>query len=184
VSGLSALGNAMLVTSSTTLIGRRQPHAPLRLPLLFVSLVTVAAVALIGRQWTDTAPGSWYDGLSKPSWTPPGPAFGVVWSILYAAMAVAAWLVARHDLARPDVRRALVLYGVQLVLNLGWTATFFAAERPGWAIVEILALLAVIIALLFAVHPISRAAFYLLVPYAAWVAFATSLTIAIAALNR
>lgn len=172
------------MTTTTSLSRDRQRRKPLRLPLLGLSIVAVAAVALAGRQWTDTGPGSWYDGLSKPGWTPPGPAFGIVWTILYAAMAVAAWLVARHDLARPDVRRALALYATQLVLNLGWTATFFAGQRPGWAIVEILVLFVVIVVLLIAVRPICRTAFYVLVPYAGWVAYATSLTIGIAILNR
>lgn len=161
----------------------RHDREPRAWSLLVVSIALVALVAAIGQRWTDTATGSWYDRLDKPAWTPPGATFGIVWTLLYLAMAVAAWLVARRGLERPDVRRAVVLYVVQLALNLGWTATFFAAERPGWAIVEIVCLFAAIVATIAAFRPISRAA-WLLVPYLAWVAYAGSLTIGIAVLNR
>lgn len=162
----------------------RHPQPPTRaLGWLIVSLLAVTVVSLVGRAWTDTAPESWYGQLDKPAWTPPGAVFGIVWTILYLAMAVAAWLVARHGLHRGDVRRALLLYGLQLVLNLGWTATFFAAERPGWAVVEIALLFVALIATMAYFGPISNGAFWLLVPYACWVAYAASLTIGIAALN-
>jgi len=165
---------------------RLTPHRrslPADLLLMGASVAAVAVVAAVGRTWTDTASGSWYDTLDKPAWTPPGAVFGIVWTILYLMMAAAAWLVARHGLDRADVRRALLAYGAQLVLNLGWTATFFAAERPGWAIVEIAALFVMVLVTMVAFRPISTAAFWLLAPYAAWVAYAASLTIGIAVLN-
>src|SRR5262245_23334145 len=89
---------------------------------LAISVAAVAVVSLLGRLWTDTATGSWYDQLDKPPWTPPGALFGIAWTVLYLSMAVAAWRVAKQGLERPDVRAALAAYAVQLVLNLGWTA--------------------------------------------------------------
>ena len=161
----------------------RHRRVPLQPVLLVVSLAALALVALIGRTWTDTAAGSWYDALDKPAWTPPGAVFGIVWTVLYLMMAVSAWLVAREGLERPDVRRALLVYAVQLVLNLGWTALFFAAERPGWAILEIAALFVMVIVTIVTFRPISSTAAWLLVPYTAWVAYASSLTIGIATMN-
>ena len=162
------------------------PHRrsrPANVLSIAASIAAVVVVAGVGRTWTDTAPGSWYDSLDKPSWTPPGATFGIVWTALYLMMAVAAWLVGREGLHRADVRRALLAYGAQLVLNLGWTATFFAAQRPGWAIAEIAGLFVMVLVTMIAFRPISTAAFWLLVPYLVWVAYATSLTIGIAALN-
>ena len=75
------------------------------------------------------------------------------------------------------------MYAVQLVLNLGWTAVFFAAERPGWATVEIVALLAAVALTIVLFARVSKPAAFLLVPYLVWVAYATSLTIGIAVLN-
>jgi benzodiazapine receptor len=169
--------------STTITTGAERRRGSMQAGTLLVSLAAVSLVALVGRGWTDTSTGSWYDGLSKPSWTPPGPVFGIVWTILYLMMAIAAWLVARQGLSRPEVRRALVVYTIQLALNLGWTATFFAAQRPGWAIVEIAALFVSVVVTMILFRPISTTAFWMMVPYAAWVLYATSLTIGIATLN-
>jgi tryptophan-rich sensory protein len=150
---------------------------------LAVSLLAVAAVSLLGRLWTDTGTGSWYDQLDKPPWTPPGALFGIAWTVLYVSMAVAAWRIARLGLERADVRAALAVYSVQLVLNLGWTAVFFGAESPGWAIIEIGALMVAIAATIALFARVDRVAAWLLVPYLAWVAFATTLTVGIFVLN-
>ena len=170
----------MLTASADPRVHGRVPFRPV---WLLVSVGAVALVAAIGRTWTDTAAGSWYNDLDKPAWTPPGAVFGIVWTALYLMMAVAAWLVARQGLERADVRRALFVYAVQLVLNLGWTATFFAAERPGWAILEIAALFVMVIVTIVRFRPVSSTAAWLLVPYAVWVAYASSLTIGIATMN-
>ncbi len=66
---------------------------------LVLSILAVAVVAAVGGRWTDTAPGSWYDALDKPWFTPPGWVFGAAWTTLYLLMAVAAWLVLRSRTA-------------------------------------------------------------------------------------
>jgi len=86
-------------------------------------------------------------------------------------MAVAAWLVAREGVGERDVRVALVLYGVQLALNLAWSLAFFGLRRPGFALVVIVAIAATAVAF----HAVSPAAAWLLAPYLAWVAFAATL---------
>ncbi len=158
---------------------------------LVASLAVVSVVALIGRQWTDTGAGSWYAGLEQPVWNPPDWLFGPVWSVLYVMMAVAAWIVVRVDAGgdgyvlpdRSGVRLALWLYAAQLALNLGWTGLFFGLERPGWALVDNLVLLAAIAATASVFARTSRVAAALLVPYALWVTYATALTAAIVVLN-
>lgn len=167
----------------SSLVGVRRPRRPFHPFALACSLLAVAGVAAVGRLWTDTDDGSWYGELDKPAWTPPGATFGIVWTVLYLLMALAAWHVFRAGPARADVRTALVLYGIQLVLNLGWTAVFFAAERPGWAVAEILVLLAALVATIAAFRRVSTVAAVMLVPYLAWVAYATALTVGIAVLN-
>jgi tryptophan-rich sensory protein len=149
---------------------------------LAASLGLVAVVAAVGSAFTDTAPGSWYDQLERPSFTPPGWAFGVAWTTLYGLMAVAAWRV--HS-APPTVERreALVAYGTQLVANLGWTLVFFGMEAP-WAGFAVIAGLLVAIAVTivrFAAVDLTASA--LLWPYAAWVSFAAVLNLTIASMN-
>ena len=120
------------------------------------------------------ADNGWYAGLAKPAWNPPGWLFGPVWTILYAMMAVAAWRVwLQGGWARQ--KKALGLFLLQWILNALWTPLFFGLHRPGWALAEILVLLATILATLRAFWRVDRPAGVLLLPYAAWVAFATVL---------
>jgi len=150
---------------------------------LLVSLVAVFLVATLGGLATATGSGSWYEAIEKPAWNPPGSVFGPVWTVLYLAMAVAAWLVAREGLERREVRTALVAYGVQLGLNLAWSVVFFGLEAPEAGLVVIAALLAAIVATMVLFWRISAPAGWLFVPYLAWVAFASTLNVGVVVLN-
>jgi tryptophan-rich sensory protein len=141
----------------------------------------VTLVAVVGARATDTST-AWYEALERPSWQPPGAAFGIVWTVLFVLIAISATLAFR-DVTGPARRLVLALFAANLVLNVGWTLIFFQAESPGAAGVEILLLLATIVALIRLLAPHNRTAAAALVPYAAWVAFATALTWAIAAAN-
>jgi tryptophan-rich sensory protein len=143
--------------------------------LLVSSLALVLVVAVVGGAATASSVGDWYDGLAKAPWNPPSWLFGPAWTVLYVLMAVAAWLVAREGVDEHAVRVALVLYGVQLALNLAWSLVFFGLRRPGFALVVIVALLVAIAATAVAFHAVSPAAAWLLAPYLAWVAFAATL---------
>lgn len=129
---------------------------------------------------TDTGP--WYDALRKPPFQPPKWVFGPVWTVLYAAMAVAAWRVWRRA-GWDGARGPLTLFLVQLALNVAWSWLFFAWRRPDLASVEIVVLWLAILATLLAFLRVDRAAAWLLAPYLAWVTFATALTIALWRLN-
>lgn len=142
---------------------------------LAVSFGAVAVVSVIGSLATDTGPGSWYAGLEQPSWNPPDWVFGPVWSVLFAAMAVAAWLV-----WRTGERRALVAYGVQLALNLAWTLTFFGLESTWGGVAVIAALVVAIVVTIVGFARAHQLAAWLLVPYLAWTSYAAALTGAIA----
>lgn len=118
--------------------------------------------------------GEFYAALDRPAWAPPANVFGPVWTLLYMCMAVAAWLVWRErGFAR--ARGALGLYLLQLCCNALWSWLFFGWHRGGWAFADIVLLLALIVATVVAFARIRRAAAGLLVPYLAWVCFATAL---------
>jgi tryptophan-rich sensory protein len=116
---------------------------------------------------------SFYGQLSKPSWAPPAAVFGPVWSALYALMGVSAWLVWRSPGPRGA---ALGLFVAQLAANALWSWMFFAWHRGALAAVEVLVLLALIVATAAAFWRASRLAALLLVPYLVWVSFASVLT--------
>ena len=131
--------------------------------------------AAVGAVASVDAP-SFYAQLNKPSWAPPAGVFGPVWTVLYALMGVAAWLVWRSPGPK---RAALTLFGAQLAANALWSWLFFAWHRGALAAVEILVLLALIVAMIVAFCRISRLAALLMVPYLLWVSFASVLTWAV-----
>jgi len=116
---------------------------------------------------------SFYKQLVQPAWAPPASVFGPVWSALYALMAVAAWLVWRSPGSN---KVALGLFGAQLAANALWSWLFFAWHRGALAALEVLVLLALIVATIVAFSRTSRLAALLLVPYLLWVSFASVLT--------
>ena len=141
-------------------------------------LAAVAVVAIVGGLAAGSAAQT-YRALELPPFAPPSWLFGPVWTVLYVAMAVAAWLVWRES----GWNRALTLWSVQLVLNLAWTPLFFSAGWYAAALVDIGALLVLVALTIVAAARSSRLAAGLLVPYLAWVAFATALNAAIVVLN-
>jgi tryptophan-rich sensory protein len=148
--------------------------------LLGAALLTFAAGGAGAIASADA--GAFYAELERPSWAPPGWLFGPVWSVLYAAMAVSAWLVWRaRGLA--GARAALLLFLVQLVANALWSWLFFAWHRGALAFAEVLVLWGLIAATIVAFQRINIVAAVLLYPYLAWTTFAAALTFAIWRLN-
>lgn len=125
---------------------------------------------------------SFYAELVRPPWAPPGSVFGPVWTVLYALMGVAAWLVWRRG-ANAAVRGALSTFLVQLAANALWSWLFFAWHLGGWAFGEVLLLWALIAATAVSFWRVDRLAAALLLPYLAWVTFAAALTLAVWRLN-
>lgn len=154
---------------------------------LVLFLAASAFVAWLGGFATIANVNGWYVGADKAPWSPPNGLFGPVWTALYTAMAVAAWLVWRRG--TPESRPALVTYGIQLFLNLLWTPTFFGlypliGTAALWlAFAVIIALIVAVTATVVRFGPISRLAGLLLLPYMTWIVFAASLNLW-AALNN
>ena len=151
-----------------------------------IALITVPAIVLLGSlsgYVSNSGFGNdWFDALQKPSFMPPGWAFGVVWPILYACMGVAAAMI--HALDPSDAkRRALILFYAQLALNFAWSPVFFAAHDMRAAVVIIIMMLALAAGAAGQFFRLRAAAGYLLVPYLAWLVFATTLNTAILNLN-
>jgi len=161
--------------------GPRQPSpAAAGLALAGWLLLTYCAPVL---GFSAGLPGEWYAALHKPTWNPPPSIFGPVWSALYTMMAVAAWLVWRRGGWRAQ-RGPLALYLGQLALNAAWSPLFFGLHRPGLALLDIILLLALLVATLLAFARVHRGAGLLFVPYLLWVSFATVLNFTLWQMNR
>ena len=149
---------------------------------MFVALAGFILVCqLAGASGALVTDSSFYRDLVRPAWAPPGAVFAPVWITLYTLMGVAAWLVWRTG---PSARNALQLFAIQLVLNAAWTPVFFGARSIGGGLVVIVVLEVAILFTIAAFYRRSRLAAALMVPYAAWVAFATALNASLFILNR
>lgn len=146
-------------------------------------LVLCFGVATIGGAITSDSVATWYPTLAKPAITPPAIAFPIVWTTLFALMAIAAWLVWRAN-GLQGARGALLLFALQLMLNLGWSALFFGARQIGWALAELVLLWLAIAATALAFRRHDRRAAWLLLPYLAWVSYAGLLNALIWQANR
>ena len=147
---------------------------------LIVCIVVCLGAAGLGSLLTTPALRSWYAGLSKPSWTPPNSLFGPVWTILFIAMAIAAWLVWRK-VGLTAVPMQLFL--LQLLLNVAWSVLFFRLRSPGLAFAEIVVLWCAILATSIEFWNVVQAAGWLLLPYWIWVSYAAALNLSIWRLN-
>lgn len=150
------------------------------LPIV-VAALAVLAMGAGGGLLTDLGP--WYQGLVQPEWKPPDIAFGPVWTSIFVLAAVGGVLAWSAAESIADRRLILTLFGVNAVLNLGWSALFFQLKRPDWALAELVLLWLSILALIIGLKRLSLAASLLVVPYLAWVTFAGVLNYAIVQLN-
>lgn len=151
---------------------------------LFISIAICGLAGAIGAVFTYRRIPNWYASLDKPSFSPPNWLFGPVWTLLYLLMGIAAYLIWREGTDNPAVMSALVVFGVQLFLNVLWPAVFFGLKTlSGGLIVITLLWLAILITILRFLS-FSLAAALLLLPYIAWVTFAAVLNVALFVMNR
>jgi benzodiazapine receptor len=153
-----------------------RPHRWLALAAFLLAVTVAAGIGGLGVAGTADE----YQSLKQPAWAPPSWLFGPVWTVLYVLIAIAGWLVWQ----RTGWSTALTVYAVQLVLNAIWTPIFFGFGLYGPALIDIVVLWFGIGATIWLFRPVSRLAAGLLLPYWAWVSFATALNAAIWAANR
>lgn len=150
-------------------------------------VVKSIAVALVAGSFggiaTSSSVQTWYPTLAKPEWNPPAWVFGPVWTVLYVLMGLAAGAIWSMPESR-ERNRALGLYWLQLALNVAWSFLFFGLRSPGAAFFEIVMLWAAILGTLFLFWRQKAWTGALLIPYLAWVTFASALNFSIWQLNR
>jgi tryptophan-rich sensory protein len=148
----------------------------------FIGWIIIAFAASAAGAIASIQARSFYGKLTQPEWAPPGWLFGPVWTLLFAFMAIAAWLVWR-DGGFSKHRGALTLFVIQLIPNVLWSWLFFAWNRGGFAFADILLLWVLIAATIISFWRINRLAGALLIPYLFWVSFAAFLNYSVWQLN-
>ena len=156
---------------------------PISFLKLAIAVVISGLAGGIGSFFTISAIPTWYATLAKPALNPPSWIFGPVWTTLYLLMGIAAFLVWNKGWDRKDVRKALSVFLLQLVLNAAWSVIFFGLHSPLWAFVDIIAMWLAIVWTMALFYKISKPAMWLLLPYILWVSFAANLNYSILMLN-
>ena len=150
---------------------------------LFIAIVICESAGLIGTIFTMSEIPNWYAGLVKPALNPPSWIFGPVWTMLYLLMGIALFLIWNTGIKRHDVRKAIGIFALQLILNSIWSIVFFGLHSTGWAFVNLVAIWLAIIWTIMLFNKISKPAARLLIPYILWVSFAGYLNFMIWILN-
>jgi translocator protein len=142
-----------------------------------LALITAAVGSTI------TVLDGWYYSLAQPAWAPPDYMFGVIWTAVFAMIALAGVLAWRNAPTRRDIEISLGLFALNGFLNLAWSFLFFRVQRPDWAFYELIALWLSILALILFCGRFSKGAAVLLLPYLAWVTTAGVLNYQVVQLN-
>lgn len=150
---------------------------------LVIALALPQLAGGLGAVFTASAIPAWYAYLAKPALNPPSWVFGPVWTVLYLLMGIALYLVWRKGTENRESRQALAAFGVQLVLNAVWSPVFFGLQAPGVALAIIVLMWLAIVMTIVRFRKIVPATLWLLLPYLAWVSFATYLNYGIFTLN-
>ncbi len=166
----------------------RDPHlypamSPRSLLLLVVAMLPSMLASILGSWLTAQGLVGWYPTLNKPFFTPPNILFPLVWTFLYALMALSFWRILRAKPESGPKTTAIAWFLIQMALNIGWSWAFFANRSPYFGLVVIGVLFMAIVMTIRAFREIDRPAGYALLPYLAWTGFAALLNAGIAILN-
>ncbi|NYZ76055.1 tryptophan-rich sensory protein [Candidatus Micrarchaeota archaeon] len=143
--------------------------------MLIFAILLCELAGVIGAFFTIPSIEGWYHELLKPSFSPPNWLFGPVWTVLYFLMGVSAYLVWERGIKKKNVKNSLLIFGVQLVLNILWSILFFGLQSPLLGFICIVLLWIAIAVTIIKFYRISKTAGLLQVPYLLWLTFATVL---------
>ena len=146
---------------------------------LIIYIFIPLLIGFIGSLLGDSKTG--FEMINKPSYSPPGIIFPIVWTILYVLMGISAYIVSESN--DKGKNKALVIYGIQLVINMLWTLFFFNLKWYLFSFVWIVILIGFVIAMIYEFYKTSKKAGLLQIPYLIWLIFASILNLSIFILN-
>lgn len=150
---------------------------------LLIAVGVCELTGLLSTPFTIASIPTWYKGLNKPFFSPPNYVFGPVWTLLYFLMGVSLFLIWEKGFKNKHAKEGRTYFIIQLILNFFWSAIFFWLHAPFAALIEIIFMWGAILFTILKFYKVSKPAAYLLIPYLAWVSFATLLNASIVLLN-
>jgi len=153
---------------------------------LIISILICLGAGFLGSAFTTPSIATWYAFLEKPSFSPPNWLFAPVWTILFIMMGIALSIIWKKGFKKSNAgknKEAIIIFFIQLALNITWSFCFFYWHAPFWAFIDIIILWFFILLTLIKFWKINKAAGGLLIPYLLWVSFASFLNYAIYRLN-
>ena len=166
------------------LLKMESPHKIVPTWKYIIAILLCEGAGIISGLLASANNNVWFDSLNTPSWNPPSYIFAPVWTTLYLLMGISLGIIWNHKTTELNKRSAYYLFGLQLFLNFWWSILFFKFHSPALALLDILLMDVVIIITIVTFSKFSKVAAWLLVPYIAWVSFATLLNFSIWNLNR
>ncbi len=155
----------------------------LKLVKLVLSVSVSLGAGFVGSFFTAQTVDTWYQGLTKPWFTPPGQLISVIWIVLYILMGISLFMILTKDLTEKTVKIAVGVFGVQLFLNALWSYLFFGLTSPLYGLIGIVSLWIALAATIYTFQRVSKKASYLLYPYIVWVTIALALNYSIYVMN-
>ena len=144
---------------------------------LIISIIIPIVIGFLGSLIGNVQNG--FDGISKPSFTPPMIVFPIVWIVLYVLMGISSYLVYENG----DDEGALLIYGIQLIINSLWTFFFFNLKWFLFSFILVLVILGLVIVMTIKFYKVNKIAGYLQIPYIIWLIFAAILSLNVYFLN-
>jgi len=148
---------------------------------LILSIVICQFAGILGSLFNIKSIPKWYSKIKKPRFNTPNKIFGPVWTLLYLLMGISLYLILTSG---KDITLPIIIFSIQLVLNIVWSFLFFGLRKPFFAFLEIIILWLSILATIIIFYAISKPAAYLLIPYLLWVSFASLLNYSLWKLNK
>lgn len=158
----------------------------MKLPVkIVISVIACLVIGISASAFTNMSLTTWFVDLNKPSWNPPNWLFGPVWTTLFILMGIAFALVWEEwkPKGNPLAKVAMIWFGVQFVLNVLWSFSFFGLQNPLLGLINIVILVVLILITIWRFYGVKPLAAWLLVPYLLWTSFATILNATILSLN-
>lgn len=150
---------------------------------LLISILICQGAGILGSLFTTPYISTWYQQLNKPPFTPPNWLFAPAWTILFLLMGISLYLVWNKGWENKEVRKAIFIFAIQLILNIFWSFFFFTLKSLLFAFIEIIILWIAILLTIINFQKVSKTAAYLLLPYLFWVSFASVLNFSVLILN-